>query len=93
MASKICYWEYNDGWSTIHQFLRRNEDPARIFNEHMVGWSCWVYTSNIPEFLEWMSANMKYRYDATQRFNGGDVMCTVFIANDEDAALFKLKWG
>ena len=56
------------------------------------GWYCWVYADNFTSFLVWMKKNMRGKYDATSRFNSGDPMITVWIADDDDATVFKLRW-
>jgi hypothetical protein len=85
MKIKVCYWDYSDGYG------RHNIDPL-FFCEEDKGWSCWVYTDDNYEFLDWMSSNMKYEYSAVPRYNSGDPMLTVKITNAEDASLFKLMF-
>jgi hypothetical protein len=96
MTKKVSvqHWRHEDGWRSVPQVFR-NKDPSlpeKEFNPEMVGWFCWVFTSNYQEFEEWMQQNMVGKYDCTPRFNSGNPMTTVWIREDEDATKFKLKW-
>lgn len=88
----VNYWKYNDGWTMIPHVLQAHYGKDREYNDFIKGWHCWVYPENDLEFVKWMKDNMKGHYDATWRFNSGDPMYTVYIREDEDASLFKLKW-
>ena len=82
----IYYWEYSDG-------VTRQGGTDLFPMIPPKGWSCWAYAAHIQnEFDEWMENNMKGKYDCTFRFNGGDPMFTIWIEDDEDATLFKLRW-
>jgi hypothetical protein len=89
---QIFNWRYEDGWSDISPFFMTPGGPVKEFREDMVGWFCHAYTDNHWEFEKWMKANMCGKYDATQRFNSGNPMITVWIADDQDASIFKLRW-
>ncbi len=90
----VNHWRYEDGWRDVPHVFRKKDPslPEREFSEEIVGWHCWVYAADDLEFHTWMEENMKYEYDCTFRFNSGDPMHTVFIKDDEDATMFKLKW-
>ena len=55
------------------------------------GWYCWVYAEDDDEFEKWMRLNCPSA-DCTRRFNSGDPMTTVYIPDDNEAMLFKLRW-
>jgi len=100
--TKIVHWRYEDGWREIPNILRSmHAGKEREFQEDQKGWHCWVYPGdelrkdaleNRDFFVEWMKENMKGYYEADHRFNSGDPMYTVFIKEEEDATLFKLRW-
>lgn len=81
-------WNYMDGWRDTIPCI----GAPRFFDKNLKGWHCHVYPGDYIEFRQWMIDNMKGEYDADFRFNSGDPMYTVFMADDEDASLFKLKW-
>lgn len=59
------------------------------------GYYAWVYeygTNNI-NFEKWMADNMSGEYRLDWKFNGGDPLMLLFIKRDEDATIFKLRWG
>lgn len=91
--TKIEHWSYHDGWKDIPHILRTIDDGAEIeFHKDLVGWHCWVYAADNDEFSKWMQDNMIGEYECDFRFNSGDPMHTVFIREDQDATLFKIKW-
>lgn len=95
MKPFVNHWRYDNGFSEIPFVLRDKTGVLtndRMFNEDIVGWHCWVYPANEVDFGGWMEQNMMGFYDCTFRFNSGNPMFTVFIADDEDATLFKLTW-
>lgn len=57
-----------------------------------VGYYCWMYPEDNNEFSNWMKTNMIGPWEADWRFNSGSPMFTVYMANDDDAMLFKLRW-
>lgn len=91
MKVSVHHWRYEDGWRDIPPILVKPGEATREFSEEHVGWFCWVYADE-EEFEEWMKKNMLHSYDLTWRFNSGDPMMTLWIENDEDAALFKLRF-
>ncbi len=100
--TKIANWRYDDGWQEIPYIMRpMHAGKERVFYEEHKGWHCWVYPGEEVRknalagrdyFIEWMKENMKGHYEADWRFNSGDPMYTVFIKEEEDATLFKLRW-
>lgn len=85
MRTKIHHWSFNDGVTPIN--------PGNPFGETVLprGWSCWVYPEDNHEFEIWMT-RMCPTADFTPRFNSGDPMWTVNIADDKEATLFQLRW-
>lgn len=96
MIDKIVHWKFETGlncrppdWvpkSIVDEYHWPGHIPAPR------GWYCWSYVQDTDSFLYWMKENMKSRYDATPRFNSGDPVVSVYISDDEDATIFKLKW-
>jgi hypothetical protein len=90
--TRVLHWTYNDGWKHIPRFLALPGGPDKEYDGSLVGWFCWVYPESNDEFTGWMDLNMVGQHDYTFRFNSGDPMFTVHIRDEEDAALFKLRW-
>ena len=93
--TSVFHWRYEDGWEHVSPMFTDNTNytrPAREFREEIVGWHCWVYPIDDREFEDWMTENMKGKYDCTYRFNSGNPMWTVIIKEDQDATLFRLRW-
>ena len=83
---KIQYWRFEDGVTPVN--------PGNRFGEMIPerGWYCWVYPTDDHEFVEWMN-RMCPTADVTYRFNSGDPMFTVYISDDSECMIFKLRWG
>ena len=81
----VHHWTYHDGVTPIN--------PGNRFGEiiHPRGWSCWVYPEDDREFEQWMETNCSTA-ECIHRFNSGDPMYTVYIKEDQEATIFKLKW-
>lgn len=92
MKTIVHHWRHEDGWKDIPYILRDSYGKDKEFDKFVVGWHCWVYPENDHEFEVWMKLNMKGYYDLTHRFNSGNPMYTVFIKEDADATMFKLRW-
>jgi len=92
LAHRAEYWRYHDGWVHVPNALRKVYENSQRFDPDIKGWHCHFYTKENYEFEDWIKENIKGRSDCTLRFNDGDPMYTVYIAEDEDAVLFKLKW-
>lgn len=96
MTDRILHWKYEDGQGNITpSWVPKSIADEYYWPGHIPtprGWHCWSYVQDVDSFLYWMKENMKGRYDATPRFNSGDLMITVYIKEAEDATLFKLKW-
>jgi hypothetical protein len=97
----VHHWRREDGWRNNIPYVLQKDGIEREFDEDQVGWFCCVYpgdelrtdaVSNRDAFSEWMKNNMNGPYEADYRFNSGNPMYTVFIKNDEDATIFKLRW-
>ena len=88
----VHHWHHDDGRRVVPIILRKPGQNIEEFHEDLVGWHCWAYADDRIEFENWMQRNMKGDYEAIHRFNSGDPMFTVFIQDEEDAALFKLTW-
>lgn len=94
-TTSVHHWHYDNGWHDIPCGLIDKNNIStndKYFNEELVGWHCWVYEAEGVDISEWMKQNMKGKFDCTLRFNSGDPMHTIWIKDDEDATLFKLKW-
>lgn len=91
--TSVQHWKYRDGWNNVPQVFRNKNPslPEKEYDEESKGWSCWVYPASDLEFETWMEENLP-TVEFTHRFNSGDPMYTVFIKDDEDAIVFKLKW-
>lgn len=83
MNTVVHHWRYEDGLPLASVVPKWAPVPP--------GWYCWVYTDDGRAFEKWMKENCPGA-DATARFNNGDPMYTVYIANDEEAMLFQLRW-
>lgn len=92
MKVLIQHWRYEDGWRDIPSILVKPGEPDTEYDEDHVGWFCHAYTDNDSELDEWLSANMSGFYETTWRFNSGSPYLSVFIAEDQDANIFKLRW-
>lgn len=93
MQVTVHHWHFMDGWRDIPTILREAGGPEKEFEEHLIGWHCWVYCDDWNEFDNWMKNNMTGKYDCTRRFNSGDPMMTIHIIEPEDATMFKLTWN
>lgn len=56
------------------------------------GWYCWVYPEDDRQFKAWMT-RVCPSADICHRFNSGDPMWTVYIADEKEATMFTLMWG
>ncbi len=81
---RVEHWSYHDGYRCIFN--------SKEYDSSLMGWHCWVYPEDDLHFVQWMANNMRGCYECDWRFNSGDPMYTVMIAEDEDAALFKIRW-
>lgn len=86
----VTYWEHRA--LKVPQADKLSDLKHRRPVDVVTGWSCWVYAATDLDFTKWMKENMTGEYDAIYRFNSGDPMYTVFIKEDVDATLFKLKF-
>lgn len=91
VKATVHHWRYEDGWHNVPGFLLKEGEPARQFNESIIGWHCWVYPDDNHEFLVWMEENCPTA-DCTCRFNSGDPMITVHIKDKNEAAYFMLNF-
>ena len=89
---RVQHWRFDYGWSYIPEILRKIPGKDRDFDECLVGWHCWAYEGDDENISKWMKENMNGEYECDFRFNSGDPMHTIFIKDDEDATLFKLRW-
>lgn len=88
----VYYWEYHNGVDLPpNAALLKSLDIDCEPNPK--GYTCHVFTDEPESFENWMKRNIIGSYDCTWRFNSGNPMYTVFIKDDEDAMLFKLKWS
>jgi hypothetical protein len=85
MNARIHHWRYEDGVTPIN--------PGNQFGEMVPprGWYCWAYPDNDREFEQWMTENCPTA-DCTHRFNSGDPMYTVYISDESECLIFKLRW-
>lgn len=83
--TSVQHWQYHNG-----------KDPINPGSQwpmvHPRGWTCWVYPEDDREFESWMEIHCPTA-DCTHRFNSGDPMYTIFIRDDNECMLFKLKFG
>ena len=87
-TTSVRYWRYETGESrheNQYSALVHMDPPAK-------GWYCWVYAADAKEFSSWMEeccpgAELIYR------FNSGDPMISVYIQDEQEAILFRLKWS
>ena len=86
--TRVCHWHYHDGWRPSFGVTQ----DARIFDEDLKGWHCWVYPADDVGIEQWMKLNMSGKYECDFRFNSGDPMYTVLIKEDRDATVFKMRW-
>ena len=84
--TSVHRWRFDDGIKPIN--------PGNLFGESFLprGWYCWVYPQDDYEFVTWMSKNCPGA-EVTHRFNNGNPMHTVYIPNDQEAAVFQLRWA
>jgi hypothetical protein len=84
--TSVHHWRYEDGVEPVN--------PGNQFGELVLpqGWYCWVYPKDDSEFYEWMTRTCPTA-DICHRFNSGDPMWTVYIADEKEAAMFTLMWG
>ena len=68
-----------------------NDDKTKEYFSYLEGWFCWAYPSSNHEFDDWMS-NFCPTAEYDFRFNGGNPMYTVRITDEQEAAMFILKW-
>lgn len=83
--TSVHHWEFHDGITPIN--------PGNPFGEMIPprGWTCWVYPEDDREFEEWMAKNCPTT-ECTHRFNSGNPMYTVYIKEDKEATIFRLRW-
>ena len=80
-TTTVSYWRFCDG--------EVRDNP--IMEHQTRGWRCWVYPQDDAEFVMWMKTNCPSA-EVTHRFNNGNPMHTVYIADDSEATIFQLKW-
>lgn len=90
----VAHWQFRSGeLDPLPEFPSHTQTLLQAIREpHPRGYTCWVYPADEHAFVSWMKENMLGSYDCTWRFNGGDIMYTVYIEEDEDANLFTLRW-
>jgi hypothetical protein len=83
----VNHWRFENGQAGYTPTARS------IIDEYVTprGWYCWVYPADDAEFETWMQQNCPGA-ECTHRFNSGDPMYTVYIPDDAEAMLFKLRW-
>lgn len=88
MTQKFIYgWRFKSGVDDEDSKAWANDDTPP-------GWYCSAYQRDAPKgFEEWMFANLKGSFACTLRFNGGNPMWVIFIEDERDAMLFKLRWN
>ena len=57
-----------------------------------LGYSCCVKTYEHDVFQKWMEKNCP-KTEVIYKFNSGDPIYTVYIPDEVEALLFKLKWS
>ena len=82
--TSVHHWEFHNGIDPINPGSQWPHILPR-------GWTCWVYAADDDEFREWMT-RMCPTADVCHRFNSGDPMTTVYIKDDKEAILFRLRW-
>jgi len=88
-GNSIHHWRFEDGKTSPnagHPIKELIHDPPPR------GWYCWMYPGNDEEFRTWM-AQCCPTAEVIHRFNSGDPMWTVYISDENEAMLFKLKWS
>ena len=86
--TSVHHWRYEDGATCPNPGMPeaiRLDPPPR-------GWYCWIYPADDDEFSTWMQECCP-QADITYRFNGGDPMWSVYINDEQEALMFKLKWS
>jgi hypothetical protein len=84
--TSVHHWRFEDGTREDSVGNLWKHDPMPC------GWYCWVYPRDDREFEEWMT-RMCPSADICHRFNSGDPMWTVYIADEKEATMFTLMWG
>jgi hypothetical protein len=85
MKVSVHYWRFEDGSGSGRSESSYPPDPLPR------GWYCWAYTRDHEDFEEWMDRFCPTA-EHTRRFNNGNPMHTVYIADDQEATVFQLKW-
>jgi len=85
MTTRVLHWRFENGVDPINPGSQWPSIPER-------GWYCWVYPEDDRVFEDWMEANCPMA-ECTHRFNSGDPMYTVYIADEQECMIFKLRWG
>lgn len=86
MKTSVHHWRFEDGMTCPNPVSQWPLDPLPR------GWHCWVYPENNQEFETWMCTHCPGA-DVSHRFNSGDPMYTVYISDDRECMLFKLKYN
>jgi hypothetical protein len=87
--NRIHHWRFEDGKTPPnagHPIKELILDPSPR------GWYCWMYTKDDEGFRDWM-AQCCPTAEVIHRFNSGDPMWTVYISDENEAMLFRLKWS
>jgi hypothetical protein len=82
--TSVQHWEFHNGVDPINPGSLWPMVPPR-------GWTCWVYPDNDREFEVWMQEHCPTA-ECIHRFNSGDPMYTVYIHDERECMLFKLKY-
>ena len=88
MTVTVRHWRFEDGKFRTENYGNRRTIPMDPIPR---GWYCWVYADDQDNFIEWMGKHCPGS-DCTFRFNSGDPMIQVYIAEDAEATLFTLRW-
>lgn len=88
-SNRIHHWRFEDGETSPNA---GHPNPELVMDPPPRGWYCWMYPSNDEEFSSWMTQCCPTA-EITHRFNSGDPMWTIYISDENEAVLFKLKWS
>lgn len=86
MRVNVYNWRFEDG-NTIP-----NPDSQWPLPPPARGWYCWAYTDTYRQFEKWLKDSMQKDYDLSYRWNSGAPMISIFLSDDQDAAVFSLRW-
>ena len=91
MKVVVHFWQLHDDDSAIRETKTWTGITRNTAASSKKFWTCWAFASDDHEFIEWMTTNCPTS-SYTHRFNGGDTVFQICILEEQEAAIFYMRW-